>query len=191
MQQELVGPGSGEPKEAVGVRFWHDQLFCKPARYGGPVAWHQDYSYWTRTKQMNHMTVHVALDTQTIDNGTLHFVPGSHRWNRNGKPLPITSENFDDMDSIQSVLNPEEAAQWNPQPALLKRGHASFHHPLLVHGSFPNRTDQPRRAAVVNYCADGTWSDCNESLLLGVPPLKKYEQLAGQFFPLVLPGQVR
>lgn len=32
-----------------GVRFWHDQLFIKPARHGGNVAWHQDYSYWTRT----------------------------------------------------------------------------------------------------------------------------------------------
>src|SRR5687768_17509368 len=31
------------------VRFWHDQLFCKPAHHGGRVAWHQDYSYWTRT----------------------------------------------------------------------------------------------------------------------------------------------
>ncbi len=29
------------------VRFWHDQLFSKPALHGGVVAWHQDYSYWT------------------------------------------------------------------------------------------------------------------------------------------------
>src|ERR1041385_7647348 len=27
------------------VRFWHDQVFYKPARHGGVVAWHQDYSY--------------------------------------------------------------------------------------------------------------------------------------------------
>ena len=27
------------------VRFWHDQLFCKPPRHGGVVSWHQDYSY--------------------------------------------------------------------------------------------------------------------------------------------------
>ena len=38
------------------VRFWHDQLFCKPAHHGGVVAWHQDYSYWTRTQPMNHLT---------------------------------------------------------------------------------------------------------------------------------------
>src|SRR5690349_13378138 len=24
------------------VRFWHDQLFCKPPLQGGVVAWHQD-----------------------------------------------------------------------------------------------------------------------------------------------------
>ena len=38
------------------VRFWHDQLFCKPAHHGGVVAWHQDYSYWTRTEPMAHLT---------------------------------------------------------------------------------------------------------------------------------------
>ena len=38
------------------VRFWHDQLFCKPARHGGVVAWHQDYSYWTRTRPLAHLT---------------------------------------------------------------------------------------------------------------------------------------
>ena len=34
----------------VPIRFWHDQLFCKPPATGGNVAWHQDYSYWTRSK---------------------------------------------------------------------------------------------------------------------------------------------
>jgi len=40
----------------VPVRFWHDQLFSKPAKKGGVVAWHQDYSYWTRTKPVAHLT---------------------------------------------------------------------------------------------------------------------------------------
>ena len=38
------------------VRFWHDQLFCKPAHHGGVVAWHQDYSYWTRTEPLALLT---------------------------------------------------------------------------------------------------------------------------------------
>ncbi|HEX7447401.1 MAG TPA: phytanoyl-CoA dioxygenase family protein, partial [Pirellulales bacterium] len=50
------------------VRFWHDQLFCKPAHDGGVVAWHQDYSYWTRTKPMAHLTCWIGLDDATTEN---------------------------------------------------------------------------------------------------------------------------
>jgi len=49
------------------VRFWHDQLFYKPAKKGGVVAWHQDYSYWTRTKPIAHITCWTALDDATIE----------------------------------------------------------------------------------------------------------------------------
>src|SRR5262245_30571750 len=68
------------------VRFWHDQLFCKPARHGGVVAWHQDYSYWTRTRPMAHLSCWIGLDDSTRENGCVHYVPKSHRWNL----LPIT-----------------------------------------------------------------------------------------------------
>jgi ectoine hydroxylase-related dioxygenase (phytanoyl-CoA dioxygenase family) len=43
----------------------------------------------------------VALDQQSVENGGLHFVPGSHRWHRNGMPLPITDDSFGNMESIQ------------------------------------------------------------------------------------------
>lgn len=59
------------------VRFWHDQLFCKPAKHGGVVAWHQDYSYWTRSVPMQHLTCWVGLDDVDIENGCLYYVPKS------------------------------------------------------------------------------------------------------------------
>src|SRR5678809_1062667 len=59
------------------VRFWHDQLFCKPARHGGVVAWHQDYSYWTRTTPLAHLTCWIGLDDSSRDNGCLNYIPGS------------------------------------------------------------------------------------------------------------------
>src|SRR5215475_7474020 len=68
------------------VRFWHDQLFCKPAHHGGVVAWHQDYSYWTRTLPLAHLTCWIGLDDSTRENGCLQYIPGSHRW----PDLPIT-----------------------------------------------------------------------------------------------------
>jgi ectoine hydroxylase-related dioxygenase (phytanoyl-CoA dioxygenase family) len=146
------------------VRFWHDQLFCKPARHGGVVAWHQDYSYWTRTKPMQHLTCWIALDDATTDNGCLHYVPGSHRW----PLLPITGL-AGDMDAVRSVLGPELAEQFQPVPVELKRGYASFHHPLMMHGSYANTTDRPRRATVINVFLDGTRSDTDQPLLAGVP----------------------
>ena len=162
------------------VRFWHDQLFCKPAHHGGVVAWHQDYSYWTRTRPMRHLTCWIGLDDATVDNGCLHYVPRSHEW----ELLPVTGL-ARDMDAIQTVLTEEQKRNFNPVPIELKAGEASFHHPHLVHGSFGNRTARPRRAVVLNVFADGVASDSDEPLLSGVPPVPSGEKMEGQFFPLL------
>ncbi|HTN76197.1 MAG TPA: phytanoyl-CoA dioxygenase family protein [Pirellulaceae bacterium] len=163
------------------VRFWHDQLFCKPARHGGVVAWHQDYSYWTRTQPMQHITCWIGLDDSTKENGCLHYVPRSHEWTL----LPITGL-AGDMNAIQEVLNAEQWEQFTHPVAIeLKAGECSFHHPLLVHGSFENRTDRPRRAVVVNAFRDGTRSASDEVLLQGVPAVPAGQPMAGRFFPLL------
>jgi len=162
------------------VRFWHDQLFCKPARDGGVVAWHQDYSYWTRTVPMAHLTCWIGLDDATVDNGCLQYIPKSHRWNL----LPITGL-AGKMDAIRKVLTEEQMAQFKPVAIELKKGECSFHHPLLIHGSQENRTDRPRRAVVLNVVRDGVRSDSDDPLLKGVPSVPKGEPIAGQFFPLL------
>jgi ectoine hydroxylase-related dioxygenase (phytanoyl-CoA dioxygenase family) len=162
------------------VRFWHDQLFCKPARHGGVVAWHQDYSYWTRTKPMAHLTCWIGLDDSTRDNGCLHYVPGSHRWDL----LPITGL-AGDMDAIRGVLPADLAERFRPVAIELKKGEASFHHPLMVHGSFANRTDRPRRATVINALRDGVVSATDQPLLRGVPPISPGHKVEGTFFPLL------
>lgn len=162
------------------VRFWHDQLFCKPAQHGGVVAWHQDYSYWTRTKPMAHLTCWIGLDESREDNGCLRYIPGSHHWDL----LPITGL-AGDMDAIRSVLTDEHWSQWKPIPIELKRGEATFHHPLMVHGSFENSTERPRRAVVLNAMRDGVKSDSDEPLLKGVPSIPTGMPVDGQFFPLL------
>ncbi len=135
------------------VRFWHDQLFCKPARHGGVVAWHQDYSYWTRTRPIAHLSCWIGLDDSTRENGCVHYVPGSHAWDL----LPITGQ----------------------------QGECSFHHPLMIHGSYENQSDRPRRGAVINAFRDGVRSASNDPLLKGVPPIPAGERIDGQFFPLL------
>lgn len=163
------------------VRFWHDQLFCKPAHHGGVVAWHQDYSYWTRTAPMAHLTCWIGLDDADRDNGCLQYIPGSHHWDL----LPITGL-AGDMHAIREVLDDEQwEAMQHPVAVELAAGEASFHHPLLIHGSFANSTDRPRRAVVINAVRDGVCSASDEPLLAGVPPVPSGEPLGGKFFPLL------
>ena len=165
-----------------GVRFWHDQLFCKPATHGGVVAWHQDYSYWTRTVPMAHLTCWIGLDDSTVENGCLRYVPGSHRWDL--LPMP---ELAGDMEGIRTVLTPEQREQFrHPVAVELKAGECSFHHPLMLHGSFANRTDRARRAAVLNVVRDGVCSASDEPLLEGTQAVPSGQPLGGQFFPLLL-----
>lgn len=150
------------------VRFWHDQLFCKPAKHGGVVAWHQDYSYWTRTTPMQHLTTWVGLDDASIENGCLQYIPGSHKWGLLDKPS-LTGE----MKGLVQFLNDEKAKMLeNPFPIEMKKGYGAFHHPLLVHGSFENNSERPRRAFVINVFADGTMPNSDDEILAGVPPIK-------------------
>ena len=162
------------------VRFWHDQIFYKPARHGGVVIWHQDYSYWTRTTPMAHLSCWIGLDDSTRENGCVHYVPRSHRW----QLLP-RADFANDMNAVLDSLTPAQRDEFKPVAIELKAGEASFHHPMMVHGSYANTTNRPRRAVVLNVFRDGVQSASNAPLLEGVPPIPTGEKMGGQFFPLL------
>ncbi|MBL0745628.1 phytanoyl-CoA dioxygenase family protein [Chryseolinea lacunae] len=163
------------------VRFWHDQLFCKPAHHGGVVAWHQDYSYWTRTTPMQHLTCWVALDDASKENGCLHYIPKSHRWN-----LLDRTSLAGTMDGLDKFLTDTQKEQFGNKVAIeMPRGYATFHHPLMVHGSYANHSPRSRRAFVLNVFADGTTSNTDDPVLSGVPPIAQGKKMEGQFFPLL------
>ena len=165
----------------VPVRFWHDQLFCKPPKQGGVVAWHQDYSYWTRTKPVAHLTCWCGLDDSTKENGCLQYIPGSHQWGLLPKPV-IAGE----LEGIKDFLTEEQKKKFaEPYFAEVKAGEAIFHHSLTLHGSGANTSERPRRAFVINAIADGVCSDSDEPLLDGVPVVRKGEKIQGRFFPLL------
>ncbi len=141
-------------------------FFCKllrAPRRGGGVA-HQDYSYWTRTTPLAHLTCWIGLDDSTIENGCLNYVPGSHKWPDLPKPV-LTGE----MDGIRSSLPDELKDKFVPVAIELKKGECAFHHARTMHGSGANDTQRPRRATVINVFRDGVMSNADEPLLAGVP----------------------
>ncbi len=179
----MVGMASHQLLGGGVVRFLHDQLFCKPAGHGGNVAWHQDYSYWNWTAPMAHLTCWIALDDVDEENGCLWYVPGSHLW----PELPPTGLTGD-MDAVRSVLTDSQFADFERRvPVILKRGQAAFHHPRTMHGSFPNVSNRPRRATLVNTVRDGVCSavgpDDPGNMREKFHAPADGELLAGTFFP--------
>jgi len=163
------------------VRFWHDQLFLKPAHHGGVVAWHQDYSYWTRTTPMQHLTCWVGLDDATKKNGCINYIPKSHKWN-----LLDTVSLAGNMESLEELLTAEQKAEYENKVAIeMPKGYGTFHHPLMIHGSYENKSDIPRRAFVINVFADGTKSNSDDEVLRGVPKIKTGEKMEGKFYPIL------
>jgi len=164
------------------VRFWHDQVFAKPPRQGGNVAWHQDYSYWKRATPSQHLTFWIGLDDSTLENGCLHVVPGSHRWG-----LLEMEDLMGDMEGVRKQLPPERAAKFSPQPLEQPAGTCSIHHDHTIHGSYRNESDRPRRAIILNYMADGTRSDAADGKLMdGFNLVPKGEVIRGRLFPLAI-----
>lgn len=129
---------------------------------------------------MAHLSCWIGLDDSTRENGCVHYVPGSHKWN-----LLPRADFANDMDAILGALKPEQREEFKPVAIELRRGECSFHHPLMVHGSYENRTDRSRRAVVLNVFRDGVVSASDSPPLEGVPPIAPGQKMEGRFFPLL------
>jgi len=173
-----------------GFRFFHDQIFCKPAYNGSVVSWHQDFSYWTWTQPMNHLTCWIGLDDVDRENGCMYYIPKSHKWGLLEKES-LTG----DMDAIREKLTPEQVADFdNKIPVEMNAGEASFHHPLLMHGSYENRSDRKRRATLINVFSDGVISnrDNDGSNAPGAdnyPSVPRGAKMGGSYYPLLVDAE--
>jgi len=171
-------------------RLFHDQLFSKPARHGGVVAWHQDFSYWTWTAPMSHLTCWIGLDDVDKENGSMYYIPNSHRWGLLEKES-LTG----DMDAIREKLTEAQVADFDKKvPVEMEAGEASFHHPLLMHGSYENTSERGRRATIINVFADGVVSNreddgSNAPGADNYPRITKGDKMGGTYYPLLMKAQ--
>src|SRR6201996_4699285 len=77
MLDERIGKMASLLSGAEGIRIWHDQaLFKRP--WANPTALHLDVPYWSFSSP-DAISIWVALDDATLNNGCLYFLPGTHR----------------------------------------------------------------------------------------------------------------
>lgn len=146
MLDERLGKMAATLAGATGIRIWHDQALIKRP-WANPTAWHLDTPFWSFSDR-NALSIWVALDDATVENGCLYFIPGSHK--KTSFQNPGITKN---MNAVFEFY--PEFAKTNPFCATMKAGTASFHNGLCIHGAGANMTPGFRRAMTCAYMPDG------------------------------------
>ena len=144
--------------DSTKVNLLYDQLFVKEPGTTNPTRWHNDQPYWPMTGNQV-LSIWVALDSTTQENGALNFVRGSHKWGRFFQPEVFGKSSTDDYER-----NPD----YEPMPDIdaayanydiisydLDPGDVYVFHGLTVHGAGGNHSKLDRRRGyTVRYTGD-------------------------------------
>jgi hypothetical protein len=128
------------------VCLWSDKLNLKRPREGSRFRWHQDSPYWAHV--CSHLdrlpNAMLALDRASVANGCFRVVRGSHR-----RGLLPGLEGQGTLGAL--FTDPRYFDESAQVPIEVPAGSLVFFSSHTVHGSGPNRSERPRRAAVLTY----------------------------------------
>jgi hypothetical protein len=142
--EALIGPD---------IILWASTVFCKSAREGLEVPWHQDGQYWPIRPRAT-VTMWIAIDDATAENGCMRVIPGTHRMG------DFTHEVSDREDLVlNNVLNDPRLDLATARDVVLAAGQVSLHHIALVHGSQPNRSARRRAGFAIRYMPSSSHYD--------------------------------
>jgi ectoine hydroxylase-related dioxygenase (phytanoyl-CoA dioxygenase family) len=141
--QGLIGPNIG---------LWSSHFISKAPKVGRRTPWHEDSAYWNgRFDDMSKLvTVWLAIDDSTLENGCMGVVPGSH------------SNGFSEYETVDGKTNvfeseikkgsvDESKVVWFE----LNRGECSLHDSRIIHGANANTSDKRRCGYTMRYFSLG------------------------------------
>ncbi|MBA2479748.1 MAG: phytanoyl-CoA dioxygenase family protein [Planctomycetes bacterium] len=131
----------------VDLRVWHDQTLQKKP-WANPTAWHLDTPYWSFDSR-DAISIWIALDDVTLQNGCMYYLPGSHRLV--GFDNVDIGPNMGDLFRLYPQLKDIE-----PIAIPMRAGSCAFHNGLTAHAAGPNMTPRWRRAMTCAYMPDGS-----------------------------------
>jgi len=133
---------------------WGSALFCKRATGGKATPWHQDGQYWP-IRPLATVTVWIAIDPATPENGCLRVIPGSHN------DAELYRHHVNDADDV--VLNQEldlsRLESSTPRDVILEPGMFSVHDVYMVHGAEPNNSGRRRAGLAYRYMPTTSYFD--------------------------------
>lgn len=145
----LIAASAARLAGAEEIRLWHDQLLYKPAERLLPesgqvnVGWHTDRQYWRTCASADMLTAWVPFHDVGAAEGSVSFVPGSHRWDED-VVLNFFDPDLSTLDRLRADRQFEVAVTEIPKGAM------SFHHCRTIHGSGPNLSHGARRSIAIH-----------------------------------------
>ncbi len=137
--QKIIGPD---------IEFLSAKVVYKDAKATRASPWHQDWFYWEGATKIS---VWIALDDATPENGALKFVPGTHQ-------KVYRKRVQSGADSFQNTVDEADFSSLPQVTIDVKRGDAVFFHDLAIHGSHPNTAGRDRWSLITTY-RDGSVPD--------------------------------
>lgn len=135
--EPLIGPNIG---------LWSSHFICKDPYVGRATPWHEDSAYWkSRVSSLDKIvTIWLALDPTTQENGCMRVIPGTHtngfseyeRVDRATNTFGSQIKNVDDSEAVYFELD---------------RGECSLHDARIIHGAKANTSAHRRCGYTMRY----------------------------------------
>lgn len=139
--EQFIGPD---------IALFASSYICKPPFDGKPVLWHQDRNHWP-LDPMEVVTLWLAVDDATPENGCMRVIPGTHRLD----DIPRTHNA--EVDSVLGAgIHPSLFDATAAVDCVLKSGGVEVHHPNIIHGSEPNNSPLRRGGLTIHYIPTST-----------------------------------
>jgi ectoine hydroxylase-related dioxygenase (phytanoyl-CoA dioxygenase family) len=138
--EKFVGPD---------IALFASHYISKPPFSGEAVLWHQDGAYWP-LEPMEVVTLWLAVDPSTPENGCVRVIPGSHA----GRLYDLRPNR-----EVDNVLGSESAIEIDESQAVdlvLQPGDVEVHHPNILHSSNANTSPQRRCGLTIRYIPTST-----------------------------------
>lgn len=139
-----------EPLLGPDIALFSSHFICKPKGDGRRVPWHEDSAYWSKILYpADIVTVWLAIDPSSRENGCMYVVPRSHSTGKKGY------SDYEQVDQAKNVfpveIVPGQRTDKKGVPCILEPNHCSLHDARAIHGSAANTSNMRRCGYTMRY----------------------------------------
>jgi hypothetical protein len=152
LRKPLIAAVAARLAQADEIRLFQSTLIYKPSTVDEAtnlVPWHADRHYWSTCTSDRMLTAFIPFHDCGVEMGTITIVDGSHRW----QEIPgddwtrhFAQRDREELSQLLTATAKHNGTSVDAVPMVIPKGHMSFHHCLVYHGSGHNVSGLPRRA---------------------------------------------